>query len=345
MKRKLLSLAAILLCATLFVSCGKKVLVDETGCLLDYDEAIKYAGKKKLPLLVFFTSEGDDEESTRIVADVMKDIEFKTQILKKYVVLHADFSQSAFAKTTAPQNADAKQQELANRYTEILQNNYQLAMLFNVDKQPAVFLCTKEGYVVSRVGGDSEIAGDEIFQNMNTFKEGLDLYADKLDSFNRRVAATDRGSSFSKVEAIDALYIATEPAYRTFLLPLVRIVPELDQTNETGLCGKFILAAAEAEALNAYANGDVETAVTKYIQTAENDFVRAEQKQECFFTAAYLAAYSGSDDYEGILGYLKTAYELAPESSKAPAINDAITYFENLISSLDKMKEDLADAK
>ena len=37
------------------------------------------------------------------------------------------------------------------------------------------------------------------------------------------------------------------------------------------------------------------------------------------------------DDYEGIISYLKTAYELAPESSKAQAIQDAITYFETVL--------------
>ena len=129
----------------------------------------------------------------------------------------------------------------------------------------------------------------------------------------------------------DTLYIATQPEYRSFLLPLVKYAVELDKTNESGLCGKFILAQAEAEAMSAYSQGDVETAVQKYLTAANNEFVRAEEKQECFFTAAYLVAYSDTDDYEGIISYLKTAYELAPESSKAQAIQDAITYFETVL--------------
>ena len=71
-----------------------------------------------------------------------------------------------------------------------------------------------------------------------------------------------------------------------------------------------------------------------------------EDKQECFYTAAYLAAYSGSEDYEGILAYLKTAYEIAPESAKASAIQEAITYFETLIEKMGEYNlEDEVDAK
>ena len=53
-------------------------------------------------------------------------------------------------------------------------------------------------------------------------------------------------------------------------------------------------------------------------------------KQECFYTAAYLVTASGSTDYEGIIEYMQTAYDLAPHSSKAPAIKDAISYFETV---------------
>ena len=83
--------------------------------------------------------------------------------------------------------------------------------------------------------------------------------------------------------------------------------------------------------MTAFSQGDIETAIKKYLQAADNDFVKPEQKQECFYTAAYLVTYSGSTDYEGILEYMTTAYNLAPNSAKAPAIKEAISYFETVI--------------
>ena len=67
--------------------------------------------------------------------------------------------------------------------------------------------------------------------------------------------------------------------------------------------------------------------MAKYLAAANNEFVKAEDKQQCFYTAAYLSAYSGSEDYRGILTYLQTAYDLAPSSEKAAAIKEGIDYF------------------
>ena len=323
MKKIILFFTTILL-TLLFISCGKKPLTDDYGCFVDYDEAISYAGKKNQPILIFFTSQGDDDKSTQLVNNILKDAAFKEKIVSHYTVLHADFSQNAFQKTVVPDNSTADEQNLANTYTTIMQNNYQLAVLFNVSQMPAAFLCTEDGYVVRRID-------DNAFLNLSDFENDLSMHSDELAHFNDMVKQTGKGSALKKVEAIDTLFIATQTEYRSFLLPLVKYAVELDKTNESGLCGKFILAQAEAEAMSAYSQGDVETAVQKYLTAANNEFVRAEEKQECFFTAAYLVAYSDTDDYEGIISYLKTAYELAPESSKAQAIQDAITYFETVL--------------
>ena len=330
--KKTIFLMTIILAASLLTSCGKKVMKDNYGCFVDYEQALDNAEKKKQPLLMFFTSEGDDEQSTQMVADILKAPQFLSEIAKDYTVFHADFSQNAFGKLVDSEDANA--------YTTIIQNNYQLAMLLGVDIMPEVILCTKEGYIVGRV------ESDEDFLNYDEFKILLEDNNEKLDKFNSLVAATKKGSAIKKVEAIDSLYVATEEAYRTFLLPLVKLVPELDKNNESGLLGKYIMATAEAQALTAYSQGDTEGAIKQYLEVADNKYVKNEDKQECFYTAAYLAVYSGSDDYEGILTYLETAYDLAPDSDKAPAIDEAITYFHTVLDNIDDYKlETGADEK
>ena len=329
MKRTVLLLTTILI-TSLFISCGPKPLTDDCGCFMDYDQTISYSSKKHKPVLVFFSSEGDDDANTKLVNSVIKNPSFGSEIASKYAVLHVDFSQQAFQKTLAPDDATQEQQELANIYTNILQNNYQLAVLFNISQMPGVFLCTSQGYVVSRLDADNNITSYE------DLKSRLDSNQARLKTFNSLVAATKKGSAVSKVEAVDSLYNATESDYRSFTLPLLKYALELDPENKSGLTGRMAFAQGEIEALFAYSQGDVETAVTKYLKAADNQYVKAEEKQECLFKAAYLVAYSESDDYEGILYYLQTAYDIAPESSKAPAIKEAIEYFEARINTTSK---------
>ncbi len=319
MKRYISVFFCVIGALILFASCGKKTLIDEYGCFVNYEDALTNAQKKKQPLVVIFTSQGDDEKSNQIISDILKNGDFATDILKNYSVCHADFSQNVFGKTITDENASSAETKQANIYTQVIQNNYQLAMLFNIAEMPAVFLCTKEGYVVAPINLDMVTLAE--------LKALIEDNAGLVEEYNAMVAATNKGSVSEKVEAIDTLYNATLDEYRVFLLPLAKKIPDIDKKNQSGLCGKYIVEVAEGEALSAYSRGDVETAVKKYLEAADNEFVNNEGKQECFYTAAYLVAYSGSDDYEGILFYLKTAYEFAPQSDKAAAIQQAIDYF------------------
>ena len=300
-------LVLILSICALLLSCGNKALKDDCGCFVDYDEALTAAGKDNEPLLIILTQDGEN-----------------ISVSSKYTVFHADFSQNAHQKMTAPDEATSDQQQLANTYTTIMQKNYQLAILLGVSQMPAAFLCTKEGYVVAEISGAD-------YTDKTSFENKINSFNSELERFNKLVAQTKKGSAIDKVEAIDGIFMATDQTYRTFLLLLVQKAIELDKTNETGLIGKFILAQAQAQAMVYYSQGDVETAVRKYLEAADNNFVKPEDKQECFYTAAYLVAYSGSEDYKGILSYLQTAYDIAPESSKAKAINEAIEYFKTIV--------------
>lgn len=323
MKKNILSFISFFLCALLFMSCGQKLLKDQYGCFLDYDQTISYASKKNKPILIFFTSQGDDEKSTQLVNNVLNGESFKKSFASKYAVLHADFSQNTFEKTLAPENANDQEVEEANTYTNILQNNYKLAILFNVSQMPAVFLCSPQGYVIDRLDAEKTINSIEDLQTL------LDSKKEEIKNFNSMVSQTKKGSVSNKVEAIDTIYNATQSEYRAFLLPLVNYAVEIDTDNTSGLAGKFILSKAEIEAIFAYSSGDVESAVQKYLVAADNKFVKTEDKQDCFYKAAYLLAYSDSSDYETIVYYLEMAYKIAPESSKAESIQKAIEYFKD----------------
>ena len=160
-------LFCLLFCA-LLISCGNKALKDDCGCFIDYDEALTAAGKSNQPLLIAFTQ--DDEA---------------VSVPSKYTVFHADFSQNAYQKMSAPDGATSEQQQLANTYTTIMQKNYQLAILLGVSKMPAAFLCTKEGYVVTEIECDD-------FSDKSLLENKLNSYTSELDRFNKLVVQTKK---------------------------------------------------------------------------------------------------------------------------------------------------------
>ena len=264
-------LFAILIALSL-ISCGNKALTDDCGCFVDYEEALDYAGKKNLPLLLVFSSEGDDGTSSILVNQVLKASSDK--LSSKYSILHADFSQNAHKKTLAPDGASEQEQQLANTYTNIMQQNYSLAILLGVSQTPAAFLCTKEGYIVTALQ-------EEDFLDKSNFIGKLEDCNSELERFNKLVAPTKKGSALDKVEAIDTLFIATPQSYRSFLLPLITKAIELDKNNKTGLIGKLILAKAESEAMTLYSQGEIDEALKKYLEAANNEYLRPEEKQEC----------------------------------------------------------------
>ena len=63
-----------------------------------------------------------DDLSNQYVNGILKDSSFQKNIVSKYSVLHADFSQKAFEKSNADENATEAEKELANTYTNIIQN-------------------------------------------------------------------------------------------------------------------------------------------------------------------------------------------------------------------------------
>lgn len=316
---------SLVICA-LFVSCGNKALKDDYGCFMNYDEAISYSEKSGKPLLVFFTEEDKDDVNRNIVSTVLNNPAFKTEIASKYAVLHLDFSKAFFQKTVAPENATQTEQEEANTYTIVMQNNYTLSVLFNISERPGVFLCTPEGYVVNRIDNLENI------KTLDDFKDAVEQNNEKLEQLNKLVKQTTKGSNISRVEAIDNILLLTASEYRSFLLPLFNYGIELDPENKSGLCGRFVLAKAGTEAMAYYSQGDLDSAVQSYLTAADNLYVKAEEKQECLYTAAYLVAYSGSEDYETILSLFQTAYEIAPNSTRAESIQKAIDYFNNKIA-------------
>lgn len=320
------TLAFAFVISMLFISCGKKGIVDECGCYLSLEDAKKDAEKHNKNILFLCTSDGDDYISEEFISSVVQSDEFKNKIGKKYTVFHFDFSQKSYEKTVVLETATKEEQAKAEMRAELMQAGYQFACLLNCQYTPSCFLLTKEGYVISEIIYDDEILEADSFATL------ISTYDEQADSINSMVAATKKGSVIERVNAIETFYTSTPEVYQPLLLDLAKTIQEIDKNNESGLCGKYIVPAAESTAINLYSKGDVVGAVQTYVAACESPYISADDKQQCYYMAGYILASSGSDDFGLILSYLNYALNAAPESDKIPYLKDAISYYTDLIN-------------
>lgn len=313
---------ALLSSALTLLSCKKKqVYKDECECFLDFEDAKTFAKKADQNILLLVTSRGDDYISQQFIDDVLMSESFQNSIALEYVVCHFDFSQYSYEKTVVPEDATKEEKEHITHYAELMQAGYQKAVLLDCQYTPAIFLFTKEGFVISEVDYTDEILTVEDFSAL------LSEYDDVAAHFEELVDATKKGSNIEKVRAIDKLNNETPEKYRSMLIDLTKTIPDLDKNNESGLCSKYIVDAAEVKAIELYSKGDIAGAVQSYVSACDNKFIEPEEKQECYYMAAYLLASTGSDDYQVILSYLNSALAACPDGDKVQYINSAMEYY------------------
>jgi len=335
MKKHFYFLLGALVFAALFISgCSKKAMTDDSGLFMDLDDAQKNAEKKNQDILVLITSDGDDYTSEEFIQNVLNTEAFADTIAKKYSVFHFDFSQKAYEKTIAAEDATKEEKEQAAQYAELLQTGYQFASLLDCKYTPAVFLMTKERYVICELEYEDEI------MEVESFEELLTSYESKSLELRQMLDATQKGSNLERVAAIDKLYTSTPENYKPFLLDLAKTIPDLDKNNESGLCSRYIVVAAESKAISLFTKGDIVGAVQTYISACDNKYINPEERQECYYMAAYLLGSTGAEDYDLIVSYLNLALTSCPESDKVEYIRNAISYYTQQIEAKAKAAEE-----
>ena len=204
-----------------------------------------------------------------------------------------------------------------------MQKNTQYATMLNVTETPVIYLLSKEQYLVTGLFYDDENRTLDGFKAVLAEKDSL------ISDMHKMIYQTKIGNSEEKVRSIDALYEATSPSYRYFLIDLVESVPKLDPSNKTGLVGKYLYEAAASKADKAIVAGDIKTAVQTYVEIADEELVPAESRQQALYTAAYMCSMTELEDLSVVLNYLEKAIRVAPESEDVPAIKRVIAALTN----------------
>lgn len=310
-KSVLATLAALIVTALAFVSCGKKSTADFHQTLAQGAQAAEKSGKD---ILLIYTMDGDDGYSSEFIEKVLTNSAFKSEVCNNYEVVYVDFGQKTYEKTVVREEDSKKQQAEAEAFANLMQENMKEANLLSIKSTPSVYLFTKEKYFITQLDYSEDI------NTVSLFKELISVEQPAIDEIHGYVQTIQNGTTEEKLEAINSLYDATEATYRVYLYNLVIDYMKLDKANKSGRLGKFTLGKADLEALNLYAAGDPIAASKKYSDVAQDSSLNAEQKQNAYYMAAYLLSIGGSPDPKPILRYLKNALDAAPESDAVPHI-------------------------
>ncbi len=317
--RKLKTIFTITLAAfaMLFISC-KNSNVDENGCYIDIDEAIKAAENKKQDLMLIFSVEIEDSASKDFLNNVVRTPEFKKEIASKFAVVCMDFSKDTYEATVAKEDATDAEKKIAEKKSEILNKNIKMATMLDIQETPCVYLLSPEKYLITGIFYDDEK------RTFEGFKTLLDSKEDQIKELHNMIYQTKIGTPEEKVASIDALYETTSPDYRFMLYDLISSVKKLDPTNKTGLLGKYIYAAADSKSHLCVIDGDVNGAIQAFLDIESEESVPADKRQQLMYTAAYMAASSGTWETPEVVKYLEKSINIAPDSEMVPAIRRVI---------------------
>ena len=315
-------LAVSLFTSALVFAAAPVFALGNNGFYADMDSGLAAAKKSSQSVLVFITQDGEDELSASFMETVRSD-EVQSQVASKYALVHMDFSQSAFQKTVV-RDADSKEvQEEAKKAADVMQKNSRFAALINPEFTPAVYMFTAEGYYVSHL----VLKGDEKAEG---FMAALKADEVKLNAIREMIAKTKVGKPLEKVSAIDALFEATQPEYRFFLIDLVNEAINLDKKNKSGLMSKYIITRTEYDAMICFYDNNAAGAVNAYVNAAKEKFLSAEEKQQAYYMAALvMVKSSGPESLPMIINYLEKSLEAAPKSAVASKVKDNLDYFKD----------------
>lgn len=290
-------------------SCKRKLVWHD-----DYDSALKAAQAQNKAIFSLFSGVDWDGKTEAFRAGVLDTAEFREFAWNSYVMLNLDLSEAERAligEGAAPQAEDAKAGLMRH---------------YGVSSYPCIYILSKEGYVLSIVQYDEGISSASVL------KEILAEQEESIDGISSAIAQVQSSSGVQKARAIDSLYGATPEAGRKPLAGLIREIPSLDPSDESGLVGKYEFIAVYEDAFESISEGHRDGVVESFIQIAETGHLGPAQKLEAYYNAAYLMALFGDNDYDTMYGLLQKAQAADPESVRLEDI-------ENLMAMVSKFRD------
>lgn len=326
----LLATLASVICAVMLAACAKK----SAAWFTNYDDALSAAQHANKRIILFLSA---DEQPTSVALKTL----FTSQAFidtfgKDFVLANLDFSKSRFdaARNIRTDSTDDDIQAALDAQ-DALMRDVKLSMYIGARQNPALYLLTKDGYPIT------QLVMEDALSSVDEFTAVLDAQTQAAADYEELIAQVAATADLDRARAIDAVYDATPTQSRYMVLPLCRQVPALDPANKTGIVGKHILAIANGLASDAFLSQDVELAAAEFERAAENPLLNTDERQEAYYTAAYLLAQGMSTDYDEMLRLAQLSYDAAPESDYAERIMEFIGKITQQIAMVQQMQEDV----
>ena len=182
-------------------------------------------------------------------------------------------------------------------------------------------------------------------ESVEDFFAGYNPLVEEIAEYENTISAARSGKTEDRLAAINRLFEKTDPQLRYLLADFCSDYIKLDKKNSTGMVGSYVVALANSNAVQHYLDQDPLAASEEFATAAKSKFLEPEQKQQCFYTAAYLFASSGTDDAVKVKDYLQKAYDVAPDSEYAESILSMMRMMEEKYGESAEPPADAPEAK
>lgn len=307
--------------AIVFAGCVRNSSKDEFGIFHDLEKTISVAEKSDKKILLVFTKLESGGFNETLVNQVLHAQDYQEKIGAEFETCQIDFSKEDFSS----------QKKSAKKTKAQTERDMNTTVIYGVETPPTVMILSPQGYVISSITYLSCI-------NVQEFSNIIEVEREKIDAMEKMVTAVKNAEGIEKISAIDLLYENTHANYRYQLRKLCDEVVRSDKKNESGLVGKYLLARASTEAMDCYLARKPEKAAECYIKYVRSKFLSVEEKQRCYYAAAYITGNERPSVKisEKILGYLDSLVKL---DSETPIAKQAQFLAERQQKILERQKE------
>lgn len=307
--------------AIVFAGCTRNSSKDEFGIFHDLEKTISVAEKSDKKILLVFTKLESGGFNETLINQVLHAQDYQEKIGAEFETCQIDFSKEDFSS----------QKKSAKKTKAQTERDMNTTVIYGVETPPTVMILSPQGYVISSITYLSCI-------NVQEFSNIIEVEREKIDAMEKMVAAVKNAEGIEKISAIDLLYENTHANYRYQLRKLCDEVVRSDKKNESGLVGKYLLARASTEAMDCYLARKPEKAAECYIKYVRSKFLSVEEKQRCYYAAAYITGNERPSVKisEKILGYLDSLVKL---DSETPIAKQAQFLAERQQKILERQKE------
>lgn len=314
--------------SVLLVSCGK---IDSSKWLDSLEDGKKAAQKENKEIVVFFST-NEDGYSQSLREGLFATPEFLAEQTKKYVLVNLDFSTERFQSTFVTEEMSKAEKKACEKVKESLERDMKWTYYFNLEMTPSFFVISKEGYVLSKL----DFVDEEL--NLDGFNAMIAAKADKIQTKEEIIAKINTTKGLEKVKAVEELFNETDPGHRDLLATLFEEAVKIDESNESGVIGTFLLSLANSKAIQLHLSDEADKMYEPFAELAENGLLSASEKQQALYMAGYLLASSGSNDFVRIKEFFQRAIDANPDDEHAE-------YLKNWIGQIDEHMAEIEAAE